>query len=313
MEIQASVSTPNKMLSDAKNRAAAIDAQCNFTANNYLLNRHPDFYVYIYNISEQDHVVSRPPNFDRLLIPGIRSKWNLDERGNPKPYILATRLPSPLVTPKSSTDSSEMAFDATDTRRIAMDIVNPDNWGINQDAVIDKLNVHSKHMNLAAFGVFWSLNGPGASKDQYGNATGKFEEPQTEELERANARMDAGYTALLEEARAIESSNPKDLQEKLTPAHHFAADHFGETFSWHGKRVKQENCENCGERVKSGSAFHKTEEGGMCIRNWSRAVSAGVRTKAQAYEATERPEFAPKVPVAPVAPVVAPAAPTATK
>jgi hypothetical protein len=308
MEIQASVSTPNKMLSDAKNRAAAIDAQSNFTATNYLLNRAPDFYVYIYNISEQEHIVSRPPNFERLVIPGIRSKWNLDEQGNPKPYILATRLPSPLVTPKSSTDSSEMGFDATDTRRIAMDIVNPDNWGINQDAVIAKENVHAKHMNLASFGVFWSLNGPGASKDRHGNPTDKFEAPTKEELDRANVRMDAGYTALLEEARTIEVSNPKELQEKLTPAHHYAADFFGETFSWHGKKVKQENCENCGERVKAGSAFHKTEDGGMCIRNWSRAIKAGARSRAQAYEATEDPQYAPKAPVGP--PPVAPAATT---
>lgn len=292
-------SQPNLNLSRAMDRAAAVDMECKFTANNYLLNRHPDFYIYIYNISEQEHIVSRPPTFMRMVIPSIRTKGNMDANNNPKPFILATRLPSPLVTQRPSTDSSDMSFDAIDTRRFAMDIINPDNWGIDQDAVIDKGNVHSKNMDLGARGVFWSFNGPGASKDQHGNATGKFEQPTEDEIKRATERLDRGYTALLEEARACESSTPLLLQYLLTPAHHYAADFFGETFSWHGKKVKQENCENCGERVKAGSAFHKTEEGGMCIRNWSRAVKAGVRTKAQAFEATEDPQFAPKAPVGP--------------
>ena len=84
---------PNLNLSRAMDRAAAVDMECRFTANNYLLNRHPDFYVYIYNISEQEHVVSRPPTFMRMVIPSIRTKGKLDANGNPKPYILATRLP----------------------------------------------------------------------------------------------------------------------------------------------------------------------------------------------------------------------------
>jgi hypothetical protein len=282
--------------------AAGLDNQ--FTTQNYLLNRRPDFIVYLYNVSESSFEVSRPPVMQRFVIPG-RSGLGLSAHslqdlikngGNKERYILATSFPSPLVTPKPSTDSSEIGFDAIDTRRFAMDIVNPDNIGIDQDAILDPKDIKSKGNNLGAKGVFFSLNNP----------------PTEPEVNAAVNRMEAGYRALLEEARAIEVSSPKDLSSILSPEHHAAAEYFGESFTWHGKKIKTEACENCGDRVKAGSAFHKTDEGGMCIRDWRRAVKAGVRTKAQAFEATEDPYFAPQqpptpaAPVAPVTPVIGP-------
>lgn len=295
--VLATVGTSRKDLSEGmaigSARAKGLDNQ--FTTQNYLLNRKPDFTVYLYNVSESKFEVSRPPVIVNFIIPGRSglglNPYSLEDLmkngGNKERYILATSFPSPLVTPKPSTDSSEIGFDAIDTRRFAMDIVNPENIGIDQDAILDPKDIKSKGNNLGAKGVFFSLNNP----------------PTEQEVNAAINRMEAGYRALLEEARATEISNPALLSATLSPEHHAAAEYFGESFSWHGKKVKTEACENCGDRVKAGSAFHKTDEGGMCIRDWKRAVKAGVRTKAQAFEATEDPQYAPAQPPAPAAPV----------
>jgi hypothetical protein len=44
--------------------------------------------------------------------------------------------------------------------------------------------------------------------------------------------------------------------------------------------------------------------GGLCVGDWDAAIKAGVRSRAQAYEATEDDKYAPKVPKAPAAPAV---------
>jgi len=252
-----------------------------FTTQNYLLNRAPDFYVYLYNISESSFVVSRPPIFKEMTIVGIKDKRNLNENGSLKnEWILATKFPSPLIAPKASVDSSELDFYATDTRRFVMDLINPDNLGIDQDAYIDPKTVTSQGNNLGAKGVFYSLSYP----------------PAPEEVAAAKKRLDKYYTQLLEQARAVEVSAPATLSSILGPEHHAAADHFGEQFSWHGKKIKAIVCDQCGERTKENAAFHKMEDGGLCIKDWDRAIKAGVRTKAQAYEATEDPKYLPKTP-----------------
>lgn len=277
-------------LSLGMSRANNIDFE--FTAQNYLYNREPEFYVYIYNVSEQPLEVSRPPLLRLAKFPGRKA-------GSTERYILVGRLPQPLLIPKGNVDSNEIDVLPTDSRRFAMDILNPDNLTLNQDAFIDPKNITSQGNNLGAKGLFWSLNGPGAVKSRY-NSDPK-EAPTDAEVDAAVKRLEKYYKGLLEAARACEVSKPADLQNLIGPEHHIAADYFGEEHSWHGKRARTDFCPNCGERIKSGAAFHKTEEGTLCILNWSKAVKAGVRTRAQAYEATNDEAFAPIAP-APIAP-----------
>jgi hypothetical protein len=255
-------------LSMSKNKE--INSDWAFTTTNYLLNRKPDFYVYIFNISRESFEIARPPYIAKAIITGCP---------NGQKYQKVTRLPSPFVMPKASIDSGEVDFSAVDTRRIAMDIINPDNLGIDQDQVTVKpTNVGN---NLGQQGVFWSLN----------------EVPTDEEIAKARARMEKYYRYLLEKARAVEVSNPKELNEMLTPAHHAAADYFQETFTWHAKAIRKEACPRCGMPVDVNRPFHAFEGGGFCVGNWDAAIAAGVRTRAQAYEATEDPKYAPKKPV----------------
>lgn len=291
-EANYTISAQRKDLSDKQASVHNMDAI--FTPYNYLLNRPPDYYIYLYNISEQHFKVTRLPVLRDAVIPGKSGEGiskesfaKLKETGRVTPkWILATKLPSPVVTPRTTTESDQITFDAEDGRRFAMDIVNPENLGIDQDAVIDPTYVFSQGNNLGAKGVFWSRNFP----------------PTEEEVKAAEKRLDKFYTSKLEEARACEVSAPAKLAEILGPEHHAAADHFGEQFTWHGKKVKAIICDQCGERTRENAAFHKMEDGGLCILDWDRAIKAGVRTRAQAYEATDDPKYLPKVPVAPAAP-----------
>jgi hypothetical protein len=117
--------------------------------------------------------------------------------------------------------------------------------------------------------VFWSLNNP----------------PTEEEIKAATLRMEKHFNTVLEKMKALETSDPKGLLEALSPEAHVAADYYGVETSWHGRRSKPMDCENCGERIKQGVAFHKTEEGGLCVLDWKRTVKAGARTMQQAIDA----------------------------
>lgn len=280
-------STHNPGLSDSMSKAN--NRSFNFSLQEYLYSRKPDFYVYLYNVSEQSFDVFRPPLFANVHIPGRKAK---------ETYSIAARLPQPLLTPQGSVDSDELSTNLMDTRRVVMDMINPDNLSLDQDAVIN--NPTNVGNDLGKKGVFWSLNGPGASKID----PSRFEEPTADEIKRAVSRMERHYNFLLEKARAVETSNPKELIEMLTPEHHAAADYYGVETSWHGKRSRPMDCPNCGDRIKAGVAFHKTEEGTLCILDWKRAVASGVRTKQQAIDAGA-PGFE--------APVLVPAAQTSHK
>jgi hypothetical protein len=162
-----------------------------------------------------------------------------------------------------------------------MDILNPDNLGLDQDAVI--LNPTSIGNNLGEKGVFWSLN----------------EVPTHEELQKAQKRMEEYYRRLVDKANTTQAAEPGKLPDILTPEHLAAAayleENFGMQFVWHTRMARLEDCAICGEKAKAGVAFHRTDDGGVCVRDWARAVKAGARTRAQAFEATEDPQWAPKV------------------
>jgi hypothetical protein len=266
-------------LAESMTKANSVDF--NFNAQQYLMTRPPEYWVYLYSVSEAEFEVYRPPILKKLRIKG---------REAGKQYIRCARFPQPLLIPHGNVDSMEVNLITMDARRFAMDIINPDNLGFDQDTVI--ANPTNIGNDLGKKGVFWSIN----------------EVPTEQELKGAVRRMEAYYNSLLEKARTVETSDPKALTEMLTPEHHTAADYFGVETSWHSKRSRPMDCPNCGDRVKANVAFHRTEEGGLCIIDWKRAVAAGVRTKAQAMEAGA-PGFEAPVASAP-APKVVPQIPT---
>ena len=272
MDATCSSPTTRGDLSAAMTRANNID--WNFSTADYMLSRPADFFVYIFNIAKQEYKVSRLPIIKEMTIPARKE--------NDK-YARVTSLPSPMKLPKGNVDSNDIDVVVMDGRRMAMDIVNPDNLSLDQDAVIT--GGFSVGNNLSKLGVFWSLN----------------EEPTEAELSAATKRLEAHYRSVLTDARAVEVSNPQALPAVLTPITHAAADYFHETFNWHKKEVHLENCPRCGAPARVGAPFHPMEGGGLCIGDWDAAIRAGVRSRAQAYEALEDEKYAPRVPKAPVA------------
>jgi hypothetical protein len=267
MEPTCSSPTVRGDLSTAMTKANNLD--WNFSTADYMLSRPADFFVYLFNVAKQEYKVARPPVIKELVIPA---------RKEGEKYAKITRLPSPIKIPKGNIDSSDIDVIVMDGRRMAMDIVNPDNWSLDQDAVITGSD--SVGQNLGRLGVFWSLN----------------EVPTEKELEDATRRLATHYRSLLTEARTVETSNPQALHAILTPAHYAAADYFHETFNWHKKEVHLENCERCGTPARVGAPFHPMEGGGLCVGDWDAAIKAGVRSRAQAYEATENEKYAPRQP-----------------
>lgn len=272
-------------LSAAKSRAFN-DPFAVFGTYNYVYSRKPDYYIYLYNYSEMEFIVSRPPLFQDAKFGGRKA-------GEEAHYL--GKLPQPLNIPKGNVDSGEVDPITQDTRRFVMDMINPDNLGINQDAFIERSTSGGTN-DLGAKGLFWSYNGPGNSKNGTNpDGTEAKDAPTAEEILAARKRMEKRYRFILNEAKTVEVSSPKDLPDKVTPELHAAAEYFGETYSWHNKQIRADYCPSCGEKMRAGAAFHKTEDGGYCVLDWDRAIKAGARTRAQAFEATEDPKYAPKV------------------
>jgi hypothetical protein len=265
MEPTCSAPTTRGDLSTAMTRANNID--WNFSTADYMLSRQADFFVYLFNIAKLEYKVSRLPIIKEMIIPA---------RKEGEKYARVTKLPSPFKMPKGNVDSNDIDIVILDGRRMAMDIVNPDNLSLDQDAVIT--GSFSVGQNMGNLGVFWSLN----------------EEPTEAELAAATRRMEKHYRSLLTDARSIETSNPQALPAVLTPTLHAAADYFHETFNWHKKEVHLENCPRCGTPARVGAPFHPMDGGGLCVGDWAAAIKAGVRSRAQAYEATEDERYAPR-------------------
>lgn len=288
-ELNAAI-TSRPDLSMAENRAH--NATFDFNTHSYLLGRKPEYFVYLFSISKESYKVARPPIAKEITIPAV--KQNVD--GTWPEYVYAGRIPQPLLTPRTSVDSSAMDVDTQDARRFAMDIINSENLGFNQDAVIDPRSSYSQGHDLGKKGVFWAVEDDctflPSDKEK------KNPIPSAKDLASAKKRLEAYYTDILAKARAVEVSNPAELRNMLTPEHHAAADYFGEEYTWHGKKSRPMDCPNCGTRVKEGIAYHVVD-GELCIINWARTVKSGKRTRQQAFEATGDPQFA-QVPVSTV-------------
>lgn len=290
MGINASI-TPNARLSEAMTSSHNTDF--NFNANEYLLSREQDYWVYLFSISERSYEIYRPPIIRHMLLVGKAPKGK---------YALCARFPHPMNVPDANVDSSEIGIKQMDARRFCMDICNPDNLGFDQNSVI--ANPTSIGNNLSAKGVFWATE----KECTFDPSDTKKERPIPSEkaLEDAKKRMEVYYRLLVEKANTVHSSSPKDLSDMLTPEHLAAAEYleenFGMQFAWHQRMARLENCELCGEKSKAGVAFHRMEDGGICVKDWDRAVRAGARTRADAYDATGEEKFAPRVPKSPVAP-----------
>lgn len=217
--------------------------------------RKPDYFVYVYSV-----VDPRPDNMKlRRAFPPLIPDLEIAEAKGAR-YVLVTTIASPVNQPLMK-ENGERYIDAHDARRLAMDIVNPENLTLDQDRKTTGIG-RAEGNDYGKLGVFWSLNSP----------------PKEEEITKAIARKEAFYRARLDQARVIQTSNPKALDEYITTTDHVAADYFSLEFPWHQHLVKQDNCSNCGESIRPGAKFHQSAALGIvCVIDWRAAVNAGVK------------------------------------
>lgn len=244
-------------LENAKNFSSRLDPN---------LLREPDYYVYVYTVSPREFIVERPPHLKRLIVRAC-------PRG--EKYAMVTRIAHPFQQPDYD-GNGELIARSHDARKVAMDICNPSNITLDQDAQIDM--TYAEGTNLTRQGIFWSLHNP----------------PTDEEVNAAIARKETYYRGLLERARALEHVNPRELELTLTPDYHAAADYFNVETSWHKTMVRPDACPHCGDPVRPGVAFHKNAMDTICVLDWRRAVDAGVKTKADVPESQRWWKEAPR-------------------
>lgn len=220
------------------------------------LTRKPEYFVYIYSV-----VDPRPDAYHltRNCPPLIRNLRIAELKPGEK-FALVTTLPHPVNQPDVDTQDQRINH-AHNAQRVAQDIVNPENVTMNQDAALAPEKTFTEGNDFGKLGVFWSLNNP----------------PSEEEVAKAIKRKEAFYRKRLDQARALEASDPKSLYAYLTPTDHVAADYFGEEFSWHKVSRRPESCPNCGESVKANAAYHRNVDGVICVIDWKRTVEAGVK------------------------------------
>lgn len=208
------------------------------------------FKVWVYNISALAHELYHP-NIGTIKIPA-----NKDGK-----YAVVTSLPNYVKFPKTNVDTGEITFLVEDGRRVAMDLIDPDNLSINQDQFIDPKARLSRGRNLGMQGVFWSLNNPPGPDDLAGayvrmeafymdllqrmgvgtvSARVSFKEkvqkyldyviyvPSSDPLKRRKEDVVAYHPYTLETAM-----DRAELDFQITPAHHAAAEYFKQTSEWH--------------------------------------------------------------------------------
>lgn len=221
------------------------------------LYRQPDYYIYIFTVSDRDFTVSQPPLFPALYIPARK-------KGERVSFVV--KLPSPFQQLDREGAVGDLITRGHRAEAVAQSICNPNNLSLDQDAPINDRSILGFGVDLNAQGVFWSRN----------------EKPTEDEIRRAELRRERYYRALLEKARVLEISNPKELNDILNQDFHQAAEYFHQETSWHKTMIKFEECPLCGESIKPGVAAHKNSLGGTCIIDKDRAKLMGLPTTSPA-------------------------------
>jgi hypothetical protein len=145
---------------------------------NWLFEQNRKVKVWIYNISQEEHTLGNGV-IKSLKVPACKDN---------ELYSVVTSLPAVFITSKPNVDSGEIDYVVSDGRRIAMDLINPSNLGIDQNANCDSLRWGSAIGNdFSKKGVFFSTHNP----------------PLKKELREAHKRLKSYYIDLMERANIV--------------------------------------------------------------------------------------------------------------
>lgn len=218
--------------------------------------REPKRFVHIYTVSKRDFFIQRPPLFPGLKVPACAASDR---------YRKVASIPDPFNQAVQDVNNGRMVGTAHDGLRVAIDLVNPNNITTNFDweVPVEALNlIATGHgCDLSQQGVFISLSDP----------------PQEIQITKAEAKRRKYYEFL---RTTIDQQTEKDALTLVAGNidFHLMADFFGLTYPWHKVMTAFVTCANCQERVPEGAAFHKLGDS-ICVLDWKKAVSAGIKKK----------------------------------
>lgn len=235
--------------------------------------RKPEYHVYIHSISKREYA------FDHLLFP----KQKLRACPEGQRYVTCLSIPEPIVQIAPDEANGGRRGYEESAWRAAIDILNPNNLGMDPYAKLDPSTFLSANCDLIKQGLWPSLN----------------EVPTDAEIARAEKAREDYYRELTDRAMLLTSLNNRAELDQLlatNPDVRLAMDAFGLEAEWHRKHDIKQSCPNCGTPVKAGIAFH-AYEGGLCVLDWKRAYEAG-RVKKEDVPPSKRWQGFGKVEVA---------------
>ena len=132
--------------------------------------------VWIYNVSRQAY------NLSNALI----RRLHVQECAEGEEYAVVTSLPLVVVQPRPNVENGDTEYLFIDGRRVAMDLINPSNLGLDQDT---KTGVWSYAIgnDFSKRGVFFSVHNP----------------PLKKEVKAARKRLKDYYIDVIEKANII--------------------------------------------------------------------------------------------------------------
>lgn len=212
--------------------------------------RPPDYYLYIYNISERGFVVHRPPTMPHITIAARKAG---------EAYATVMRIPNIFNEKYVEAFTGRINITGIRGEQLASNLLNPAN--LTDDCWANASNWSDTGNDLTVRGCFWSRNNP----------------PTEAELQKARARMETYYRTLVTQANEHQAANRFG---EIGPEHHVAAEYFRLQLPWHRRYEAPASCPVCGEEITAGVAFHKNSLGAACVLDWQRTVEAGVKTLA---------------------------------
>jgi hypothetical protein len=165
----------NQELSDGLMRGANLPLDPCIAHLNWVFQQQGKTKVWIYNIAHREYVLGNGM-VKRLEVPACSEDAE---------YAVVTSLPAVMIQPKDNVDSNEADYILFDGRRVAMDLINPSNLGLDQDTTVNPWLAVGN--DFSKRGVFFSTHNP----------------PLKKELKAAHKRLKSYYNNLMERANIV--------------------------------------------------------------------------------------------------------------
>lgn len=227
--------------------------------------RDPIRTIYVYSVARRSFTISTLL-FKKLKLQGCE---------NGERVVRCTSLPDPFPQVCQDNDRGGSRIDDNDAWIAVIDMLNTGNFTLNPYHGESNPNFYANTngTNYMAEGLFPSLNA----------------KPTEEEIKKAEDARDKHYRYLTKEAMRLYAIGAKQGNEYLQryPDVHIAMDALCLQAPWHQANIVTITCDNCGDAIKQGLAFHKSSvTGNICVIDPLKAYRAKAITRDEYEELT---------------------------